>query len=293
MATGAAQVRPGLRRWLRGLLRTGRVWALLLALAAAWAGYTALTSPRFVVQSVRAVGNQALSGADVAAFAQVAGQSIWFVEPAVIAARVGESPYVEAATVRLQLPDAVVVTVRERQPDVRWLHDGRIFAVTNDGLVVDQQLASSPPVSPTLPLSPTVPLSASTELSTTVTATLLLTPTTVLPPSAAGLTFASEIMVVDTTPNRPIAVRDHVDPDAIRLAQNVSAQTTKWPLALPIQRIEWDAGMGVSLIVGDGRQVVLGRSNQLDRKLATLRALLSDGTTFKFLDLRPTTPYYR
>ncbi len=36
-----------------------------------------------------------------------------------------------------------------------------------------------------------------------------------------------------------------------------------------------------------------GRSDDLDRKLATLRYLLSDNTPFTYLDLRPTTPYYR
>jgi cell division protein FtsQ len=45
--------------------------------------------------------------------------------------------------------------------------------------------------------------------------------------------------------------------------------------------------------MGEGHQVVLGRSDDLDRKLATLRFLMMDGTPFNFLDLRPTTPYYR
>jgi hypothetical protein len=51
--------------------------------------------------------------------------------------------------------------------------------------------------------------------------------------------------------------------------------------------------MGVSLIFGDNRQVVLGRSDDLDRKLATLGFVLRDNTPFAYLDLRTTTPYYR
>ncbi len=107
----------------------------------------------------------------------------------------------------------------------------------------------------------------------------------------AGRSFVSVVTIVDTTPNRPLKIRDHVDPDAVELARLVSLRSAE--LQQPISRIEWDAGLGVSLIMGEGHQVVLGNSKEIDRKLATLRFVLKDGTQFKFLDLRPETPYYR
>ena len=60
-----------------------------------------------------------------------------------------------------------------------------------------------------------------------------------------------------------------------------------------VERIEWDGGLGVSLIIEDGRQVVFGSSGDLDRKMATLRFILNQKTGFKYLDLRPSAPYYR
>ncbi len=138
------QARPGLRRWFLGIVRNGKLLALLLVGLSGGLGYIALTSPRFTVQTVKAEGNRALSAEDVTRFAQATGQSIWFVRTNDIKGRIAESPYVETVKVRLQLPDAVVVTIGERQPDIRWLHDGQVFAVTADGLIVDQVLPPAP-----------------------------------------------------------------------------------------------------------------------------------------------------
>ncbi|MBA3946296.1 MAG: FtsQ-type POTRA domain-containing protein, partial [Herpetosiphonaceae bacterium] len=111
------QARPGLRRWFVGTVRNGKLLALLLVGLSGGLGYIALTSPRFTVQTIKAEGNRALTEADVTRFAQATGQSIWFVHPNDIRGRIAESPYVETVKVRLQLPDAVVVTIAERQPD--------------------------------------------------------------------------------------------------------------------------------------------------------------------------------
>ncbi|MBA3945405.1 MAG: FtsQ-type POTRA domain-containing protein, partial [Herpetosiphonaceae bacterium] len=266
-------------------------------------GYIAQTSPRFTVQTVKAEGNRALTTEDVTRFAQATGQSIWFVHPNDIRGRIAESPYVETVKVRLQLPDAVVVTIAERQPDIRWLHDGQVFAVTSDGLVVDQVLPPAP--APKLPvagqsLTQTGTLTASIPLSktTALTATVPLSVTSPLSASAPvttttvpSRTFVSVVTIVDTTPNRPLKIKDHVDPDAVELARRVSLRSADLPQ--PITRIEWDAGLGVSLIMGEGHQVVLGNSREIDRKLATLRSVMKEGTQFTFFDLRPETPYYR
>ena len=271
--TPKAQVRPGLRRMAWAVVVNGKLAALLLGGASGWAGYQALTSPRFDVRSVRAKGIVALTNDEIARFADVKGERIWFVQTAAIAERVRESPYVEAVTVRLELPDGVVVTVRERRPDVRWEHNGAVFAVTSDGMIIDEI------VDATLPLSDTRPLSG----TGTVSATL---------PAVPVRAFASAITVVDTTPNRPLKIRDRVDPDALELARRVSLRASKGELGQTLTRIEWDAGLGVSIMLGE-RQVVLGRSDDLDRKWATLQFMLRDGTQFRFLDLRSNEPYYR
>lgn len=285
------QARPGIRRRLGTFVRSGKLAALLLVGVSAWAADQALSSPRFTVHTVRAEGNDALTVEDVAKFADVQGASMWSVQTVDIERRVAESPYVEAVKVRLQLPDVVVVAVRERRPNVRWLHDGQTFAVTPGGLIVDQ-LVPTIPLTSNLALSNAAPAVTQPFTSTTsITNTALPSPnvtTIIVEPKAE---FVSEVTVVDTTPNRPLKVRDYVDPDAVELARRVVLRATELPQ--PIARIEWDAGQGVSLIMSEGRQVILGHSNDLDRKLATLRFLLGDGTQFTKLDLRPNAPYYK
>lgn len=101
----------------------------------------------------------------------------------------------------------------------------------------------------------------------------------------------SSVAIMDTTPNRQLKPGDRVDPDALEVARRVTLRTAELPA--PLQRIEWDAGLGVSLIVGDNKQAVIGKSERLDEKLAILAQLLHDSTPFTYLDLRPTTPYYR
>ncbi len=291
------------------LLYSGKLMALILAAVAGLVLYDALQSPRYRVRVVEAVGTQALTSDDVAALAQVNDQSIWYVQPRDIEARVRQSPYVEQAKARLVLPDRLLVTVTERKPDVRWVHDGIAFAVTWDGLVLDQagaksaapQMATEQGSGTATPPNTAVPPEASPAAgdppppSTEPAAASAVTPATAESSPAATAAppgFISVVTIVDTTPNRPLKVGDHVDADALELARRVTLRAPS-ELPVPIQRIEWDGGLGVSLIVGDGRQVVLGKSDDLDRKMATLRFILSDNTAFKYLDLRPSTPYYR
>jgi len=204
----------------------------------------------------------------------------------------------------LILPDRVEVHITERKPEVRWMHDGQSYAVTWDALVVDLEnrgppapaapvtdtatlsntdaISGTPPLSETAPLTPSEVLSRTTEISGTQQ----------VMENGIDNSFNSVVTIYDTTPNRPIKIGDRVDSDALELARRVTLRAPT-ELPRPIKRIEWDAGLGVSLIVDDDRQVVLGKSDDLDRKMATLRFLMHDSTAYKYLDLRPTTPYYR
>lgn len=279
---GAAQARPGLRRLLQRGLRSGKIVALLMLVGAGWLLYDAIYSGRYVVRAVTTEGNTALTAQDVQALAAVEGQSIWYVRDAEIEARVRQSPYVERVQAQVVLPDRVVVRVTERRPNVRWTHDGTTYAVTEDGLV----LAGTPPApeaGATQPLTDTTGIAA---LTISDTATISETQA-----NLPGPAFVSSISILDTTPNRPIKPGDVVDRDALEVARRVTLRADELPA--PIQRIEWDAGLGVSLIVGNNQQAVIGKSDRLDEKLAILAQLLRENTAFTFLDLRPKTPYYR
>lgn len=264
-----SQVRPGVRRVLLWSLRSGKLFALLVLGAAGWLLYQALSSPEYAVRQVTTRGTTALTAEDVEALADVTGRSIWFVRDDEVAARIRQSPYVERVAVQVLLPDSVVVQVTERRPEVRWTHAGTTYAVTWEGLVLDD----TPPA-----LGESTALSATAALSETATA-------------VPGPAFVSSVAIVDTTPNRDLKPGDKVDPDALEIARRVTLRAAELPV--PLQRVEWDAGLGVSLIVGDNRQAVIGKSERLDEKLAILTHLLRDGTPFSYLDLRSTTPSYR
>lgn len=282
----ASQARPGFRRVLLWSLRSGKLFALIVLGAAGWFLYDAITSDEYVVRTVRAEGTMALTPDDVQALADVDGTPIWFVRDTEVEERVRQSPYVEGVQARVQLPDTVVVEVKERRPEVRWVHAGVIYAVAWDGLVL---AAAESPANPA-PAPATQPITAEGVIGPlTITDTGTISPTQAV--DVPGPAFVSSVAIMDTTPNRQLKPGERVDPDALEIARRVTLRTAELPA--PLQRIEWDAGLGVSLIVGDNKQAVIGKSERLDEKLAILVQLLRDGTPFTYLDLRPTTPYYR
>ncbi len=289
-----SQARPGFRRVVQWSVRSGKLFALIALGIAGWLLYQALTSTQYVVRTVTAEGTTALSAEDVRSLADVNGQSIWFVSDKEVEERVRQSPYVERVRAQVVLPDTVVVQVKERRPDVRWTHAGVTYAITWEGLV----LAAAPdPAANPAPLPATQPVTGEGVIGPlTISETAALSETTQVAPvelqtEVPGPTFVSSVAIVDTTPNREIKPGARVDPDALEVARRVTLRATELPA--PLQRIEWDGGLGVSLIVGDNKQAVIGKSDRLDEKLAILTQLLRDGTPFTYLDLRPTTPFYR
>ncbi len=280
----ASQARPGLRRVVLWGLRSGKLFALLVLGAAGWFLYDSITSDQYVVRTVRAEGMLALTPDDVQALADVDGDPIWFVRDTEVEERVRQSPYVEGVQARVELPDTVVVEVKERRPEVRWVHASVTYAVAWDGLVL---AADTPPTNPAPATQPITVEGAIGPLTITETGTISPTQAIDVP----GPAFVSSVAIMDTTPNRQLKPGERVDPDALEVARRVTLRTAELPV--PLQRIEWDAGLGVSLIVGDNKQAVIGKSERLDEKLAILAQLLRDGTPFTYLDLRPTTPYYR
>ncbi len=320
LAKHGRQARPGARRALEWSIKTGRLFAVIALGLALWLLYDALTSPEYVVRTVVAEGNTALTAEDIAAIANVEGESVWLVRADEIETRVRQSPYVEAVHARVELPDRVVVAVRERRPEVRWMHNGVSYAVTWDGLILAAQPSAVTQPSPPAEEAPADQPENAGETNEPVPALVIpggegqpegdappaeppaespledgasqQAPAESPPPEdAPGADGVSQLTIVDTTPNRELKPGDKVDPDALEVARRVTLRAHELPA--PIQRIEWDAGLGVSLIVADGKQAVIGRSERLDEKLAILAQLLWDSTPFSYLDLRPTTPYYR
>jgi cell division protein FtsQ len=271
------QAQPRPRRSLMTYVRNGKLAALALLIGAGWLLYATLTSPRYIVQHVQLQGGEALTDADVQKLAMVQGQPIWYVRAEEIEARIKQSPYVEQASARVLLPATVVVRVAERQPAMRWQVGDTVYDVTQDGRIL--AAVDVPPNAPATPITDTTGMTGTTTISPTAT----LTPT----PTLEG---TGSVVVVDTTPNRALRPGDQVDPDALEVARRVTLRVQELPVA--IERITWQQDLGVVLELG-GRTVVLGKSERLDEKMAILAQMLRDNTPFSFLDLRPSTPYYR
>lgn len=286
-------------------MRNGQLPALLLLISASGLLYATLTSPRYVVQHVVLEGGNALTQDDVEALAGVQGEPIWQVRPQDVELRVEQSPYVEDADAHVLLPATVVVQVRERQPAMRWHHNGSTYEVAQDGRILAEVTSASPPE----PLGNTGVLTDSevltgtdalanaevmtgTEIVTSseaLTNTMPVSPTESLEPTPS-FQDGDTIVVVDITPNRELKPNDYVDADALEVARRVALRAEELPE--PLQRITWEQNIGIVLEVGN-RTAVIGSSERLDEKLAILVQVLQNETAFSYLDLRPTAPYYR
>lgn len=99
-------------------------------------------------------------------------------------------------------------------------------------------------------------------------------------------------LVIDDRSPRELRPNDRVDAEALKLGQLIAVRLPA-ELGLTPAGIGWDAGTGVFVTTGDGRTIVFGEIDRFDQKLAILELLLQDGTGFTYLDLRPSTPYYR
>lgn len=129
---------PG--RW--GVLwRTGRLAALVLAIACAGGLVYLLTARALTVRTLTIVGASATSEGELAAGVAVMGNNIFTVEPQAAAERLTALPTVREATVWGELPDRLVIRIAERQPALAW-------QLGPDRLLIDERgvvMAIEPP----------------------------------------------------------------------------------------------------------------------------------------------------
>ncbi len=106
--------------------------------------------------------------------------------------------------------------------------------------------------------------------------------------TAAVLT---DTLVIQDRSIRPLQANDQVDPDAIKLSQILALRLAPETGMTPAS-IGWDMGTGVFVLSADSRTIIFGQTDNLDQKIQVLHTLVQDGTAYKYLDLRPTTPFY-
>ncbi|WP_110514630.1 cell division protein FtsQ/DivIB [Herpetosiphon llansteffanensis] len=134
--TSTPMVRPTARTILRSMLMNGKLLALFLLLASIGCLIFVFRSPAFVVGNLEIEGNRSVDATTISQLADLQGRSIWDIDPAAVAARIGQNPYVATATVQLRIPARVLVRVQERQAAVVWNVGGTNYEVTAGGEVL-------------------------------------------------------------------------------------------------------------------------------------------------------------
>jgi cell division protein FtsQ len=123
-------VRPGRRILLIEFVQSGRIISLGLVLVVLYYAVQMLWSGMYVVQTVNVEGAATMSRQRVSELAAVNGMPIWSVDPNAIRARLLANPYVTSASVQVQLPDAVLITITEQKSEIRW-KSGQWYLIVN------------------------------------------------------------------------------------------------------------------------------------------------------------------
>ena len=133
------RTRPG--RWLV-FCGTGRLAALVLAIACTGGLVYLLTAKALSVQRFTLLGASSVSEQEIAVGSGIVGHNMFTVEPQAVAERLAALPTVREARVWGELPDLLVVRVVERQPAMLWQIGNDRFLLDGGGAV----LAVNPPV---------------------------------------------------------------------------------------------------------------------------------------------------
>lgn len=124
-------------------MANGRLFSLLLLIAALGGLLYVATSPRFTVQQIAVAGAQAMPQDTVAELSGARGQSIWLVDTQQIVDQLKTNAYIEDARASVMLPDRLSISVSERRPEVRWQSGSTLYLLDASGRVLDSDATTS------------------------------------------------------------------------------------------------------------------------------------------------------
>jgi cell division septal protein FtsQ len=123
---GISIARPNLGRRLPSFLVVALLGAAL---------YFAFNLPQLRVGQAQILGNQMLPAEEINAALDISGQPVFLLVPSMLETRLRRSfPELTSASVDVTLPNAVVVSVNERKPVIRWQQDNNFTWVSEDGV---------------------------------------------------------------------------------------------------------------------------------------------------------------
>jgi cell division septal protein FtsQ len=122
----------------RGISRFWRrLFGLLIVLVVIGGGINfALTSPTFHVQQVQVAGTKNADLISAIRHLGIQGQDIFLLNQTELLGRLEALPLVRAASLNIQLPNMVTVTIQERIPVLFWQNGRTIYGLDQDGIAI-------------------------------------------------------------------------------------------------------------------------------------------------------------
>ena len=121
-----------------------KLLGLAVLLAASGLMYDVASSPELRVSRVSVVGNQLMSAAEIEAAAGVTGLNLFWIRRSDVDQRLRLLPPVESAEISIELPDHVLIQLKERAPVAIWQAGETPFLVDRDGLVLAARPSEQP-----------------------------------------------------------------------------------------------------------------------------------------------------
>jgi hypothetical protein len=115
-----------------------RVLSLGLIVFAILSLFQFMSAERYKVGLPKVTGAQLLSTAQVRSLARLEDQSVFFMDPLEIEARLEEAAEVKDSRVSFQWPNSVTIEIEERAPVAAWNDGGRIWWLSDDGVAYIQ-----------------------------------------------------------------------------------------------------------------------------------------------------------
>jgi hypothetical protein len=121
-----------------------KLLGLAVLLAASGLMYDVASSPELRVSRVSVVGNRLMSAAEVETAAGVTGLNLFWIRRSDVDQRLRLLPPVESAEVSVELPDHVLIQVKERDPVAIWQAGETPYLVDETGLVLSARPSERP-----------------------------------------------------------------------------------------------------------------------------------------------------
>jgi cell division septal protein FtsQ len=128
-------VRSGQSKRSRSFWRRLMAFLTLLAVLAGGISF-ALLSPTFHVQQVQISGTQNRALIYTIQHMGIQGQNIFLLNQVALVKHLETLPLVASASLSVQLPDSLQVTLQERVPALIWQSGGKTFGVAQDGTIL-------------------------------------------------------------------------------------------------------------------------------------------------------------